>query len=293
MNLKDIIAQTPRQLERQGPTEPTRLRAGDIIEMSVKSGATNPGLVWHVNDCRAMVFPLTPVSRTVSPRFSDKEVSFESDAEMISISPSAEYPFLQRLGEQGMVAFLEAKQMERNTKKADMEKNKQKKAAAAENEGPKLGRLGGFKGHSITSAIRAFGLAGWAFWEVRHVFEQEKIAVADNTIRIQLSAGRNEVGGAPAEFTQKELKAMRPDPSLKPARKNAAEEKPAKKKAKAAPAEDEDEDEGEDEDEAPPVPKKKAKPAPEPEDDDDDDDETPAASEKSDDDEDEGDPDEA
>lgn len=150
-------------------------------------------VVWLVNECRAACIPATSRSQNAS----------------INISPNSEVEILQRLGKSKMMEFLE------NQKNKGPMKDKASKKEKKE-EAPKLGKLGGFLGHPITAVIRAMGAAKWEFWEARHVFNQEKIDVADNTIRIQLSKGKNG-DGEPAPVS-KELKDLRPDPSEKPAR---------------------------------------------------------------------------
>lgn len=76
---------------------------------------------------------------------------------------------------------------------------------------PGLGKLGGFLGSSVVAVIRTMGAEGWEFWEVKKVLTDNNISAAENTIRIQLSAGRKgEKEGAPIS---EKLKELRPDPS--------------------------------------------------------------------------------
>ena len=86
----------------------------------------------------------------------------------------------------------------------------------------KLGKLGGFLGFAVTGIIRAMGKAGWEFWECRQLFDKKGINVADNTIRIQLVAGR--VGDIdPAPVDKAELAKLRPDPEDNPKAKAKAD----------------------------------------------------------------------
>lgn len=149
-------------------------------------------VVWLVNECRAACVPVTSRAQTNS----------------INISPNSEVEILERLGKAKMIEFLEGQKT-----KGPM---KEKKEKQEKDTTPKLGKLGGFLGHPITAVIRAMGHAKWEYWEARMVFTDEKIEVADNTIRIQLSKGKNGEG-EPAPVA-KELKDLRPDPADKPAR---------------------------------------------------------------------------
>lgn len=99
---------------------------------------------------------------------------------------------------------------------------------------PRGGKLGGYKGYSITSVIRAFGKAGWKSAEAKAFFEEQNIPVSPTTISIQLRHGRLATGGEPAAISQAELKSIRPEveePAAKPAPTKAAA-KPAAKPAK-------------------------------------------------------------
>ena len=71
------------------------------------------------------------------------------------------------------------------------------------------GKLGNFLGHSITSSIRAMGKAGWTFEQVRAAMAEQGLKPADQTIRIQLSAGRKGKQ-SPAAIPAKELASLRP-----------------------------------------------------------------------------------
>ena len=71
-------------------------------------------------------------------------------------------------------------------------------------------RLGEFMGHSVVSVIRAMGAAGWNFEEAQTALAKAKLSPAENTIRIQLRAGRLKLA-EPADIDSKELKALRPN----------------------------------------------------------------------------------
>lgn len=238
----------------------TVLQVGDIVDLGPGLGGEH--IVWKCNDCRALCVPSNR-SFQFKDGESGREIEFNPSMKLVGISPNSEVPILRRLGKSGMIEFLENKTKQKDENKMSKEaKAVEKKEKSAE---PSLGRLGGFQGFAVTAVIRAMAVAGWEYWECRHVFDANKVEVADNTIRIQLSAGRAGKGGAPAELTKKYLASIRPDADEKPAAarkaaKPAKAEKAvvAKKKAKVAPVEDED-DEEDDEEDAPPAPKAKSK----------------------------------
>lgn len=250
----------------------SRLAAGDIVQVS----STDQALVWSVNYSRACILYLSGTVRSTVGADGKKKISFSSTGQMDSISPNSEIPILHRLGKTKMLELLE-----QTTNQQTNNMSEEKKKAKTEEAKPRLGKLGGFMGFPITAVIRALGVLKWEFWEVKKMFEDHDVTVAENTIRIQLSNGRTGEG-EPAAISAKKLKELRPDPSEKPVR--AAADKPAKKAAKpdkaakkAAAADDDEEDEkprvkaakpsDDDDDEPAPKPAKKAKaaPAPEPE----------------------------
>lgn len=212
--------------------QPSRLHVGDVI---LRGGVEH--VVWFKNDCRACIAPL---ASNIQFRFREedgKPLFLAKDSE--SISPNSDVKIVRSMGRQGLAVYLE----EHNTSntKTSMAKNKDSKTSKS--NAPKLGKLGGYKGHSMTSVIRAFGKAGWSLDEARAFFERNKLSVADATIKIQLRAGRIGEGGDSADFSKKDLEAMRPK-NVKPAKKDKAE-KPAKKSKKAAKEEVEEEEEDE------------------------------------------------
>jgi len=233
----------------------TILQVGDIVDLGVGLGGEH--IVWKCNDCRALC-----VSTNRRFEFKDgeagREIEFNTSLKLVGISPNSEVPILKRLGKSRMIEFLENKTKQKDEKSMGEKAKTEKKSKSEE---PSLGKLGGFHGFAVTAAIRAMAVAGWEYWECRNVFDANKVEVADNTIRIQLSAGRAGKGGAPAELTKKYLASIRPDADEKPAAarkaKPAKAEKAvvAKKKAKVAPVEDADADA----DDAPPAPKVKSK----------------------------------
>lgn len=238
-----------------------RLRVGDIVDLN---GRGSEHFVWFVNDSRAAVIPLGERKEFNFKTLMGKSVHFEADPASVNISPNSEIPILRRLGRDGLIEYLAKRNAERKAVMADKEKTKTKTKGE---EGPKLGHLGGFLGHPVTGVIRAMGVAGWSFKEVRYVFDKAKIEVADNTIRIQLHKGKS---GAqePAAVSKKELAQLRDSvpaevTETKKADKAKAKAKSGKngKPAKAAkPAEVEDDGDNEDEGEEEPAPvKPKAK----------------------------------
>jgi len=163
---------------------------------------------------------------------------------------------IEHLGRRGLAKYLDERGDHINEqRKENMAKTKKEKAE----KGASTGKLGGYKGHSITSVIRAFGKAGWTLDEARAWFKQEKIDVADNTIKIQLRRGaKGEEEGAPLK--KSELAEMKPvvkkskeEKSDKKSKKN----KDKKKAKKEAEADEEEEDEEEDEEEEKPAKKSK------------------------------------
>jgi hypothetical protein len=241
-----------------------RLRVGDIVDLN---GRGSEHFVWFVNDSRAAVIPLGERKEFNFKTLEGKSVHFEADPASVNISPNSEIPILRRLGRDGLIEYLAKRNAERKAVMADKEKTKTKSKGE---EGPKLGHLGGFLGHPVTGVIRAMGVAGWSFKEVRYVFDKAKIEVADNTIRIQLHKGKS---GAqePAAVSKKELAQLRDTVPAEVTETKKADKKAKGKAAKngkpakaAKPAEvedDGDDDEGEDEP-APVKPKAKVKTKP-------------------------------
>ena len=61
-------------------------------------------------------------------------------------------------------------------------------------------------GHKLTSVIRWMGKEGWKFDEARKAMDGLEIAVADATIRCQLTAGKNGKRGNPAALSPAQAK---------------------------------------------------------------------------------------
>lgn len=250
MKMTDLIKSAS---EDKGQRAPTRLQTGDIIDLSFNPNDPKLHLVFRANECRACLLPMTSAGRVED---AGKLVDYDIHPKMVGISPNTECTIVKRLGKTGMIEFLENKQATNNKRKDSDSMSKNKNSEKTE-EAPKLGKLGGFLGHSLTSVIRAMGKLGWEYWEAVNVFASEKIPVAENTVRIQLAAGKRGQGGEPAPISA-ELKKLRPDASEKPVRKTAEKaEKKGKKAGKAAKAEKSEK------------PAKKAKKAPKQEDPDD------------------------
>ncbi len=214
------------------------LRVGDVIEYQ-----NMEYVVWYSSESRASVAPL---DRRIRCRIQEEtgKIQFLAKDDSENISVNSEVTVLRSLGRKGLKAFLEEKTTTTATADSADGKNKtkhmgkkDKKAAGTETK-TRAGKLGGYKGHSITSTIRAFGKAGWSLDEARAFFVREKIAVADTTIKIQLRAGKLGEGGDPADFSQNQLKELKPkvaavEKTTKAKGKGKTEEKP-KAKAKGA-----------------------------------------------------------
>jgi hypothetical protein len=136
------------------------LRVGDIVTHNKADH-----LVWLVNDSRASLVPMG---------------NLNADPE--NISPESELPLVKRLGVPGAIALLESK-----TAPARTPKDKSK-------DEPRLGKLGGYLGHTVVSVIRTLGKAGFVFADTRAAFDRLGIAAADQTLRIQLKVGRDGLG---------------------------------------------------------------------------------------------------
>ena len=227
------------------------LKVGDVVWFkNVKvDDAPIEYVVWYKNESRAAIAPLT--SQIEHRIFDDGKVRFMAQGETLDISPNSELEILRRLGRNGLRQYLlnRPKQTKTNKQQKDnnsMAKNTKSSGKDKTEVKERAGKLGGYKGHSITSVIRAFGKAGWNLDEARAFFEKKEIAVADTTIKIQLRQGRIGEGGDPAGFTKDELAAMKPKVKAKAAKDE--DTKPAKSKKdgkKSKPAKDEDTEEAE------------------------------------------------
>lgn len=185
------------RIRNSEPTASTALRIGDIVTHEKQDH-----LVWLVDDSRAALLPLSNLS-----------------APSENISPTSPLPLVKRLGIKGAVAFLESKTTTKAAKKA------------VSNDEPKLGKLGGYLGHTVVSVIRTLGKAGWDFKTTRAAFDTAGIQAADQTLRIQLKTGRDGKGSY-APLTQKEIATLRGSRGSK-----AKAAKPAKGKVVKLPVE--------------------------------------------------------
>lgn len=73
---------------------------------------------------------------------------------------------------------------------------------ARKKEAKKVGKLGGLQGYSTVAVLRTMGAAGWKFHEAKEVLERNGVEAADNTVRIQLRAGKLGVPGAPIDINE-------------------------------------------------------------------------------------------
>lgn len=217
--------------------EPRRLHVGDVfIHEGIKQ------VVWFINESRAAIAPLNSPIKWRRKEEDNKIQFLAKDNAATDVAPTSQVEILKSYGREGLAKYLDERGDSINdTRKANMAKaNKTKKE-----KGDSTGKLGGYKGHSITSVIRAFGKAGWTLEEAREWFRLNKIEVADNTIKIQIRRGANgDQEGAP--LSKKELAEMKPEVEEKP-KKSKDKSKKDKGKKKAKPAKDEDEDAEEEE----------------------------------------------
>lgn len=207
-------------------------------------------VVWFINDSRAAIAPLSSVIKWRA-READGKLQFMAKGETENISPNSEVEVLRSLGRKGLVDFLESNKNADNQKTSmskDKSNNKSEtKSKSKKDKTPSAGKLGGYKGHSITSVVRAFGKAGWTLDEARVFFTRNDIEVADTTIKIQLRAGVKGEGGDPADFSKDELSKMKPKVAAK-TEKSGGKSKD-KKKGKGKPAAEEKDDTKEEDEE--------------------------------------------
>ena len=200
MKKSEIIAQLNKT--NKDTLSAHALRVGDVVTHNKADH-----LVWLVNDSRASLLPLG---------------NLNADPE--NVSPESELPRTQRLGVKGAIALLESKTAA--TKRTPKDKS---------NAEPKLGKLGGYLGHTVVSVIRTLGKAGFDFKMARAAFDRLQIAAADQTLRIQLKAGRDGVGSL-AELTVKELAAFKAPKAVKADKAPKTAKAPKADKSAPAPA---------------------------------------------------------
>jgi hypothetical protein len=265
--------------------EPRRLKVGDVFRFNgVKS------VVTFVHESRARIAPLNaPIKWR---QLEGQKIQFLArDQVTDDVSATSQVEIIKSYGREGLAKYLDERgDVISEQRRDNMAKNKKEKAE----KGASTGKLGGYKGHSITSVIRAFGKAGWTLDEARAWFKQEKIEVADNTIKIQLRRGaKGEEEGAP--LSKKELAEIKPvvKASKKDKDKSSKKDKKSDKKKSKSKEDDEDEDEeeeaDEDEDEEEEKPSKKSKKDKKSDDEDEDEEEGEDAEEGEEEDEEEGD----
>lgn len=212
------------------------LKVGDVVEYGKKEY-----VVWFKNESRAAIAPLDgPIQYRV--RDEDGKVQFMAKENSENVSPNSEMEVLRRLGRTGLADLIEARNTKRTPMKKDSKKNKNSKnskPAAVEDDGaPRLGKLGGFEHHSVTSTLRACGKAGWSLAETREFCRIHELGASDTTIKIQTRAGKVGTFGPPAEISKATLAKLRPEvpeeeEKTKPAPKASKKDK---KGAKAKPA---------------------------------------------------------
>lgn len=232
----------------------TRLRVGDLIEYN-----GDQVYVWLRNDSRAAVAPLKSIEYRT--RQEDGKLQFYARPERSDdISPNSESKILKSLGREGLAKLIdqspeqetvsEKGNMKNKNKKENKGKSASKSTESKESNGNgNPGKLGGWRGHSVTSVIRALGKAGWSITEVREFCKQQRIDAAENTMKIQVQRGRTGEGD-PAPIAKAELEKLRPEIPEKPAKKTEKGSKESAKTSKGG--KDKKKDKG----------SKKAKPAP-------------------------------
>jgi len=204
----------------------TTLQLGDVIQLIY-----TPHVVWFVNDCRAAAIPfLGGGSADV----------FKSR----NISPNSECAVEKKFGKKGLISILaqdDTSSIRLNIN--EKENNMGKKAKTEDTEtAPKLGRLGGYDGHSVTSVIRAMAMIGWNTATIRATLVKLKLHAAEPTIGAQACAGRKE-GATGADISKKQLESVKVE---KPAKTLKVKKVPKAKR-------DEQDDNPDDEEEKPRV----------------------------------------
>lgn len=163
MKRNALIAQLRKTPENNAVS--TNMRVGDIVTYNKADH-----LVVLLNDSRAALIPLSNLS-----------------AEPDSISPDSELPLVERLGVAAAIELCEKGH-------ANKESGKPARATRTEPVAPKLGKLGGYLGHTVVSVIRKLGNLGWDFKTIRAALDRVGVAAADQTIRIQGKCGRDGQG---------------------------------------------------------------------------------------------------
>jgi hypothetical protein len=233
-------------------TNQLRLRPGDVFR--------NGGRLWIVDrtsECGARARVLVGDQVEVVDRWGDRHTFTGGTDKYIHVSLYSDPGLIaERRGAAGLAEFLSAKASRRRvsgkesgasttTEPADGGQEgtdsmaKKAKEAKKEDAAPYAGSLGGVFGHAVTAVIRALAKAGASNGHIRAIMAAQKVKVADGTVNIQATAGRNgrSAGkdGKPvtyAELTQaqtKELLGSAEDPAEVAKAEKAAAEKAEKK----------------------------------------------------------------
>jgi hypothetical protein len=172
---------------------------------------------------------LTPLGSKLEHRTREEDGKIQFHVikgDVVSISPNSEINLVEALGRKGFAEYLD-KRSEETKESKSMDKKEKKTKKNKEDSERSPGKLGGYNGHSMTSVFRAFGKAGWTLDEAREFCKREKIAAADNTIKIQLRRGAKGEED-PAPISKDELARIKP----KVEKKEKAEKSDKKSKKK-------------------------------------------------------------
>lgn len=193
MKKAQLIELVRKSAERNTQTL-SHLALGDIVEWQ-KAEA----LVVMVDESRAALWPLDGSSNDLD-----------------SISPNSELPVLRRVDLAGCIALIEGGKRTPRTART----------GTSEPAAPKLGKLGGYLGQTVVSVIRTLGRDGWSFADTRAAFDRVGVDAADQTLRIQLKAGKDGKGSY-AEISKKDLAVLKgKQPKVKAAPAPAVEAVP-------------------------------------------------------------------
>lgn len=231
-------------------TTGNRLRVGDVFSQNGKHM-----VVWFANDSRAAVAVLgSKIAVDRSEKEGKEVIRFKAD-ESENISPNSEVSVTKSLGREGLARLLDKRarllsdEGETKSKEKTETKSKEKKAKkpAKEKKPSSRGQL--WEGHAVTAVLRAIGKARWSFEEARTFVDEEKLHIADGTIRTKMGAGRTAKkeletdDGFPIAPVADELTKMRnklgfgpigqkKDDKAKPAAKGESKKKTAPKASK-------------------------------------------------------------
>ena len=191
MKKAQLIELVRKSAERNTETL-SRLTVGDIVIWQQAEA-----LVVLVDDSRAALWPLDGSSNDLD-----------------SISPNSELPVVRHVDLDGCIALIAGVKRAPRTRTGN---------TATEPVTPKLGKLGGYLGQTVVSVIRTLGRDGWNFADTKAAFARVGVEAADQTIRIQLKAGKDGKGSY-AEISKKDLAVLKgKQPKVKAAPAPAAE----------------------------------------------------------------------